>query len=73
MSSLIIIKVRRDFNEGLHPDLATYKHWKSNISQKLIFLKRRYSYVSLLIHRVFTGESNVYHKLLILQEIGNKS
>ena len=27
----------------------------------------------LLIHQMFTSESNVYHKLLILYEIGNKS
>ena len=60
-------------SEGLHANLATYIYLKSNISQKFVFLKRWYSHVSLLIHRVFTIESNVYHKLLILLEIGNES
>ena len=63
MSSLIIIKVRKDFKEGLHPNLATYMHWKSNIFQKLLFLKHIHMFF-LLIHRMFTSESNVYHKLL---------
>ena len=48
-------------------------HWRSNISLKHIFLKRWYSHVSWLIHRMFTSEMNVYHKLLILQDIGNVS
>ena len=47
--------------------------WKSNISQKLVFLKRWYSHDSLLIHQMFIIESNVQHKLLILQEIGDEN
>ena len=42
-------------------------------AEKLIFLKRWYSHVSLLIHWMFTSESNAYHKPLISLETGKGS
>ena len=42
MSSLIIIKVWKDFRESLYSNLVKQMLWKSTISQKLIFLKRWY-------------------------------
>ena len=52
--------------------------WLHISTENQIFLRNSFFsnadiHVSLLIHRMFTGESNVYHKLLISQEIGNKS
>ena len=77
---LIIIKVWRNFKESLHPNLITLKicrkledaNQKIRISQKMIFLKRWF-HVFLLIQWMFTSESNVYQKLLILGKIVNES
>ena len=74
MSSLIIIKVLRDFKEGLHPNLDILNALKIKyFSETPHFSQMLDIHVSLLIHRIFTSESNVHHKLLILQEIGNES
>ena len=74
MSSLIIAKVSRDFNECLH------SNWLNKCTENQIFLRSSFFSnfvicVSLLINRMSTSESNVYHKLLLLisQEIGKGS
>ena len=65
MSSLIIINVRRDLEEGLHPYLAA--------NENETFLRNSFSSntdIYMFLHR-FIECLQVNHKLLILLEIGN--
>ena len=69
ISSLINMKVCRDFKEGLSFNLVKWMHGQSNLldthfSRTLIFTC---FFIGLINNQMFTSEPNVHHKLLISQ------
>ena len=69
-SFLIILKVCGDFKEGLN-------FWLNGCTENQIFLRNSFFsnadihmfFIDLINNRMFTSKWNVYHKLLISQDV----